>query len=293
MTTLTAKRTSIDPRTEVGSLSLTVSDLERSVGFYTQDIGLRTLEQGPKHAALGVADAPLLFLKERPGAKPWPRGGRGFTGLYHFALLLPSRAALGAWVQHWLDRGHSVGQGDHGVSEALYLEDPDGHGIEIYRDRPRDQWRWIEGRVQMSSGPVDIAGMINDAKRQDIAYDGLPSGAKMGHIHLQVADIGTAKDFYQDILGFDTVAEMPTALFLSAGGYHHHIGMNTWHSAEAGPPQEDTVALRSFTVKLPDEAALSSVVERLDLAGHAHSDSDSSVVEMEDPFKNHIILTTD
>lgn len=293
MTTSTPERTSIDPRTEVGSLSITVSDLQRSIRFYTQDIGLRTLEQGPKWATLGVADVPLLFLEEQSGARPWPRGGRSFTGLYHFALLLPSRAALGAWVHHWLDRGYPVGQGDHGVSEALYLEDPDGHGIEIYRDRPRDQWRWIEGRVQMSSGPVDIAGMISDAESRDIAFNGLPSGTKVGHIHLQIADIGRAKDFYRDALGFDIVAEMPTALFISAGGYHHHIGMNTWHSAKAGPSPEDMVTLRSFTVKLPDQAALESVVQRLDFAGFAHSSADSGIVELRDPFENHIILNAD
>jgi catechol 2,3-dioxygenase len=284
-----SQRKSIHPDTEVGWLSLTVSDLERSLSFYTDAIGFQVLDRSPGEATLGVGRKPLLLLSEKPGAKPWPRGGRSYTGLYHFAILLPTRADLGAWVKHWLDLGHPIGQGDHIVSEALYLEDPDLHGIEIYRDRPRDQWRWENSRVVMGTGPVDIDGMIKEAEAKGLRFDGLPPGTKLGHMHLQVGDIPEAEKFYCGILGFDIMAAMPTALFISAGGYHHHIGMNVWHSRSAGPAPEDTVRLNHFTIELPDDQARTEVLSRLDAAGVPYR-LEGSDVTLEDPFGNHVIL---
>jgi catechol 2,3-dioxygenase len=258
--------TAIHPATEVGFLSLTVADLARSVAFYTEAIGMTLLDQGNGTATLGVAGTPLLVVTERTGAQPWPREQRSHTGLYHFAILVPTRADLGRWVRHWLELGLPLGQGDHLVSEALYLSDPDENGIEVYRDRPRDEWTWANGQVRMGTGPVDIRGLLADAERAGEPWAGLPAGTHLGHIHLQVSDIARSEAFYHDILGFDIVAQMPTALFISAGGYHHHIGMNTWHSQGATAAPTDMVGLRFFTVDLPNAEALAAVVERVQVA---------------------------
>ncbi|RIK42773.1 MAG: glyoxalase [Chloroflexi bacterium] len=282
--------TTIDPATEVGPLALTVSDLERSLAFYTQAIGLQVLARNATTATLGAGGLPLLYLSEAAGAQPWPRGGRSYTGLYHFAILLPSRADLGRWLRHWIELGLGLpGQGDHNVSEALYLDDPDGHGIEIYRDRPRSEWRWVNGKVQMGTGPVDVRGVIAEADREGLPFNGLPAGAKIGHMHLQVGDIPTAAHFYHDILGFDIVAEMPSALFVSAGGYHHHIGMNIWHSRGQGPAPDGFVRLQHFTIALPSKAARDEVLARLDAAGVPHSAVEGRVV-VHDPWQNEIHL---
>jgi len=286
----TASPTPLDPATTVGLLSLTVADLTRSIAFYTEALGFALLDQTDGAATLGVGDRPLLLLTEQPGARAWPHDRQGYTGLYHFALLLPTRADLGRWLRHWLDLGLPLpGQGDHLVSEALYLSDPDGHGIEIYRDRPRDAWTWAGGQVQMAADPVDIRGMLAEAERAGEPWRGAPHGTRLGHMHLQVGDILAAATFYRDILGFDIVAQMPTALFVSAGGYHHHIGLNTWHSRGADPAPTDTAALRFFTIDLPTEDARQAVLARLDEAGRRYTRT-GNVVAVQDPWRNTILL---
>ncbi len=288
--TTRATHQSIHPATTVGVIALTVADLARSRAFYTEAMGFALLSEDDEHVVLGARSTPLLVLNADRGAAAWPRGGASYTGLYHFALLLPTRADLGLWLRHWLSLGLPLpGQGDHLVSEALYLEDPDGHGIEVYRDRPRDEWSWVDGPVRMVADPVDIRGLLADAERVGRPWAGLPEGARLGHVHLQVGHIPTATTFYHDILGFDIVARMPSALFISAGGYHHHIGMNVWHSQGAGPAPDGTVRLRYFTVDLPDEDARRAVLARLD----AHSISytlSGPVVSVEDPWRNVILL---
>ncbi len=282
--------TSIDPATEVGLLALTVADLARSLAYYTEAIGLAILAQDATSATLGIAGQPLLLLTAQADAAEWPRGGRSYTGLYHFAILVPTREDLGRWLQHWLALGLPLpGQGDHVVSEALYLEDPDGHGIEVYRDRPRDTWQWSAGQVRMGTGPVDIRGLLTEAANSDAPWTGMPAGTRLGHIHLQVGDIAQARSFYHEILGFDIVAEMPTALFISAGGYHHHIGMNTWHSQGASQAPDDSVRLRFFTVDLPTDEARRAVLGRLDAAGIAHTATANAVI-VQDPWRNTILL---
>lgn len=284
------QHSSIDPATEVGVLSLTVADLERSLAFYTGAIGFQVLYRGDGEATLAAAGTPLLHLHEALDAAPWPHDRYGHTGLYHFAILMPTRADLGRWLRHWLEIGLPVpGQGDHLVSEALYLSDPDGHGIEIYRDRPRDQWQWVNGQVRMGTGPVDVRGLIEEADRDDKPWSGLAAGTRLGHMHLQVGDIPQAVAFYHGVLGFDIVAQMPSALFLSAGGYHHHIGMNTWHSQGAQPAPANTAALRFFTIQLPHESARREVLDRLEEAGIAYS-RDDDVVVLQDPWHNIILL---
>lgn len=286
----TTQTSSIHPGTQVGLLALSVADLGRSLEYYTKAIGFSVLEQRESQAVLGVGETPLLVLMEQPGATQWPRGGRSYTGLYHFAILLPTRADLGRWLRNWFSLGMtSIGQGDHNVSEALYLEDPDGHGIEVYRDRPRSEWQWVDGRVQMGTGPVDIQGAMADADAEGQPWNGLPEGTRIGHVHLQVGDINEAAAFYHDVLGFDIVASMPSALFISAGGYHHHIGMNIWHSRSASPAPEGSVALKFFTVEFPDEAARQAVVERVEQAGlPVGTGGESRVVN--DPWGNTILL---
>lgn len=281
--------TAIDPATEVGVVSLTVSDLARSVAFYTDAIGLTLLDRDGGAATLGVAGAPLLMLTERPGARAWPREQSSYTGLYHFAILLPTRADLGRWVRHWLELGLPLGQGDHIVSEALYLSDPDENGIEVYRDRPREGWQWSNGRVRMGGGPVDIRGLLREAEQAGEPWAGMPAGTHLGHIHLQVGDIAQAAAFYHGILGFDIVAEMPSALFVSAGGYHHHLGLNIWHSKGAPPAPADTVGLRFYTIDFATEEARQAVLDRI-AAADIPSTRTGDVVAIEDPWQNTILL---
>lgn len=282
--------TSIDPATTVGLLSLTVADLARSLAFYTEAIGLAVLERSDRAATLGAGGTPLLLLSEHPGARRFPHDVYGYTGLYHFAILVPSRADLGRWLRHWLELGFPLpGQGDHLVSEALYLMDPDGNGIEIYRDRPRNEWQWANGRVRMAADPVDIRGLLDDAERSGEAWAGMPAGTRLGHMHLQVGDIERAAAFYHEILGFDIVARMPTALFVSAGGYHHHIGMNVWHSKDAPPTPADMAGLRFFTIDFATEEARRAVIARIEAAGIARTQA-GGVTVLQDPWENTILL---
>lgn len=281
---------SIDPGTAIGQVSLTVADLARSLTFYSEALGFEVLRQDASTATLGAAGKPLLMLTEHRGAKPWPRDiPDSYTGLYHFAILMPSRADLGLWLRHWLELGFPLpGQGDHLVSEALYLSDPDGNGIEIYQDRPRDQWRHVNGQIKMATDPVDIRGMLDEGARSGKSWAGLPAGTTVGHIHLQVGDIRQAATFYHDILGFDIMAHMPSALFISAGGYHHHIGLNIWHSAGKSAAPEGTAGLRHFTITLPNQEARADVVGRLDAADIAYTEEDDVVVR--DPWGTTIRL---
>jgi len=280
--------TSIHPETRIGLLSLNVTDLARSIDFYTNAMGFALLEQHEGVATLGVGTTPLLLLTGNPSGQPWP--GRA-TGLYHFAILLPTRADLGRWLRHWLETGHELpGQGDHWVSEALYLSDPDGNGIEIYRDRPRSEWKLTDGRVAMGTDPVDLRGVIDEADREGLSFTGLPEGTTIGHMHLQVRDIPEAQAFYEGVLGFDLMAEMPSALFLSAGGYHHHLGMNIWHSRGASPAPEGSAGLRYFTVIMSSQSALDEVIERLDAAGVNYGAAENGIV-VQDPSANRIYFT--
>ncbi len=278
---------SIDPRTQVGLVTLSVSDLERSTDFYTDVLGFKVLKRSDDRAVLGAGGTPLLALQELRGAEPSPERA---TGLYHFAILFPTRRDLGRALRHLLDAGHPMpGQGDHAVSEALYLSDPDGNGIELYRDRPRDTWKWSGGSVHMTTGPVDIRGLLADAAADDEPWAGYPSGTRIGHIHLQVADITQAEGFYHDILGFDVVAKMPSAIFLSAGGYHHHIGANTWNSLGAHARPEGTTGLQFFILELGSEDARRAVIRRLDEAGIPHRDVGNDVA-VSDPWGNTVVL---
>ena len=279
--------TSIHPDTAIGMATLRVADLDRSLHFYEGVLGFRRIEHSDGTAILGdQAGTPLLELQELPGApsQPWRS-----TGLYHVAILVPSRADLGRVLFRLAQAGVEIGQGDHLVSEALYISDPDGNGLEIYRDRPRESWHWTNGVVQMATDPVDMYGLIEEARRDGASWEVLPAGTHVGHIHLKVGDIPQAEHFYHTILGFDITARMPSALFVSAGGYHHHIGMNTWQSRGAGPAPKNTAGLETFVIALPNNEALQDVRARLDAHGIAFTEQGNEIV-VADPWNNEIRL---
>ena len=238
-------------------------------------------------AALGTPDRELLVLVEEPGARP----AHGYTGLFHFALLLPERVDLARWLAHAGRDGVALtGLSDHFVSEAIYLRDPDGHGIEIYWDRPREVW---EGQVfeRMTTLPLDVGSVLAELPEPDAQpFEQLPDGTVMGHVHLKAAAIPDTIGFYRDILGFGLMAQLgEQAAFLSAGGYHHHIGANTWESAGASPPPDGTAALRQLTIVLPDAAERDRVLGRLDEAGHSAEETDDGP-RVRDPSGNAIVL---
>jgi catechol 2,3-dioxygenase len=226
---------------------------------------------------------------EEPGAQPAP----GRTGLFHFALLLPDRRSLASWVAHAMrTRVRLAGASDHFVSEAIYLSDPDRHGIEIYADRPRELW---EGQVaaRMGTDPLDLEGLLGELDDPLTApFERQPGGTSMGHVHLQVTQIPPTTSFYRDLLGFDLMAEYGgQAAFLSAGGYHHHVGANTWRSGGAGPPEPGAAALRRFEIVLPDAVERDRLVDRLTAGGQAveeHADGPLA----RDPSGNAFTLLT-
>jgi len=277
----------ISPLATVGAVHLTVSDLERSLDYYRSAIGLSVLESGAGRATLGAGARELLVLVEEPGARP----PRGHTGLYHFALLMAERADLARWLAHAArDRVALTGLSDHFVSEALYLNDPDGHGIEICWDRPREAW---EGRVaeRMTTVALDVEGLLGelDDPRTE-PFDGLTGDTVMGHVHLKVADVAQTVAFYRDVLGFALMARFGAqAAFLSAGGYHHHLGANTWESRGGSPPPPGRAALRHATILLPDAAERDCVVARAEHAGHATEDSPDGPL-LRDPSGNALVL---
>jgi catechol 2,3-dioxygenase len=275
---------SLPAETRMGPVHLTVSDLERSLGYYRQVVGLDVLEQGAGRASLGADSTELLGLVEEPGAQP----SDGYTGLFHFALLVPDRPSLARWLTHAVrDRMPLTGLSDHYVSEAIYLRDPDRHGIEIYADRPRELW---EGRVgeRMTTEPLDVKDLLGEA---DGDFAGMPAGTTMGHVHLKVASIPQTVEFYRDSLGFDLVVErVPQAAFLSAGGYHHHLGANTWESAGAPPPPVGSAALRHATVVLPSAEARDEAVRRVADAGQ-EPEATATGTLVRDPSGNAVLLT--
>jgi catechol 2,3-dioxygenase len=287
---MSATTPSIAADTTVGTVALTVSDLDRSRAFYETVLGLTGHEVDDGGLALGVADEPALVRLRGDSAAP-PLHPRA-TGLFHLAVLTPSRRELAyALARLAGSRWPLSGASDHLVSEALYLNDPDGNGIEIYRDRDRSEWRTGEdGQLAMATLRLDLESLAGELHDAPPVPDRMPAGTRIGHVHLQVADIAAAEDFYHGVLGFDvTVRGYPGALFVSAGGYHHHIGLNTWNSAGAAPPAPGAVGLRSFDVRLPDRAELERVLARVGAAGLAVDTLDGTTA-VRDPSGNAVLL---
>jgi len=262
----------ISPDAHMGLVELSVSDLDRSLAYWQAAIGLRVLSRENGTAELG-ADTPLVRFVEEPGA----RSAHGFTGLFHVALLVPDRPSLGGFLAHTVrERIPLTGLSDHVVSEAIYLRDPDYHGIEVYADRPREQW---EGQVsqRMTPIPLDTDSLLAEAG--DGEFEGLPGGTKVGHVHLCVRDVDETIGFYRDRLGLGLTAHLgDQAAFLSAGGYHHHLAGNTWETRGAEPAPEGTARLRRFTIVLPDEAEVARVAEQI------------GGTEVRDPSGNALVL---
>ena len=258
----------------MGLVELSVSDLDRSVAYWQDTIGLRVLSRENGTAVLGT-DTPLVRLVEEPGARP----AHGFTGLFHVALLVPDRPSLGSFLAHAArEQIQLTGLSDHVVSEAIYLRDPDYHGIEVYADRPREQW---EGKVSqtMTTIPLDTDSLLAEAG--DTEFAGLPDGTTVGHVHLCVRDVDETIDFYRDRLGMGLTAQRThQAAFLSAGGYHHHVGSNTWETRGAPPAPEGTARLLRYTIVVPDDEELERVAARI------------GGTEVNDPSGNRLVLAT-
>ncbi|MGD8320118.1 MAG: VOC family protein [Gemmatimonadota bacterium] len=243
---------SLPPDTRIGSVHLRVADLERQVAFYRDALGFTLLAEDGATAALGSSsDRPLVVLHEAPGAPPAPQGA---PGLFHMALLLPDRLALSGMIRRVRSHGATFdGFADHNVSEAAYLRDPEGNGIELYADRVRSVWRTVEGRIFMTTEPLDLPGLLAATTEPAPA---LPGETVMGHIHLRVSSLAAAEAFYVDRLGFDVVTrDYPGALFVAAGDYHHHVGLNVWGSRAGAPAPEGARGLVSFDVVVPPVSA--------------------------------------
>jgi catechol 2,3-dioxygenase len=270
------------PETRLGTLELTVTDLERSIRYYERSIGLRVHERDERRAALGAGGEDLVVLVEQPGAR---RAGR-HAGLYHFCLLHPSRLELARAGQRLaLTRTPIDGASDHGTHEAIYLPDPDGNGVELAVDRPRDQWP-----VPTFSGggphPLDLPSLFALVTDEPEPPELASSDLAVGHVHLHVGDLASIVAFYRDVVGFELQFLMPSAAFLSAGGYHHHVGANTWRGEGVAPAPADTVGLRHFTVVLRDTAQLDALRAR---AGAAATETDDGV-HLRDPAGNVVLF---
>lgn len=250
----------------LGLAALRVSDADRALDFYVNKVGLELLTRDDTAATLGADGKEILRLDFKAGIAP--RDYRE-TGLYHVAILLPDRASLGAAIARLAANDVKLGAADHLVSEAIYLWDPDNNGIEIYRDRPRGEWEWRGNQVQMTNRPLDFRGLLAEPGVETLAAKPMKAGTRIGHVHLEVDDLEKAKKFYGDVVGFAPTATLPGAQFLSAGGYHHHLGTNVWESRNGPKPSPGAAGLSLMTFELPDADSIAALKARLDGAGFA------------------------
>jgi catechol 2,3-dioxygenase len=264
----------------LGAVRLQVSNLDRSVQWYQDVLGVKVLSKTAQGATLAAQNEsqPLLELREKKGIKPVPRSG--LLGLYHYAILLPDRLALGRFIGHLAELGMHAGMSDHFVSEAVYISDPDGLGIEVYADRPRSQWKVEDRQLSMTTLPLNARALVEAAGNE--AWTGLPAGTVIGHVHLFVGDIDRAAAFYHDLVGFDKVVwSYPGALFMSAGGYHHHLGTNVW-AAQSPPASDDDAKLIEWEIVVPratDVAAVEASVKQ-----SAAVDREGESILLRDPW---------
>jgi catechol 2,3-dioxygenase len=266
----------------MGRVALTVGSLDRSLNYYQNSLGLQLHRRDGDTVYLGSGHEELLVLTEEPNGRPT----RGTTGLYHFAILVPSRLELGRIFNHLIRTQTAIGGfSDHAVSEAIYLTDPDGHGIEIYRDRPRSEWEYPDGRLRLVTEPFDAEGVLNELQGHDPAFNGMKPETTMGHTHIHVAHIPQAEAFYNGLLGFEVMARYGNAAsFVSAGGYHHHLGMNTWAGVGAPPPNPDSWHMQWYEIITPD---LDAIEARLATADLSYS-QEENILYVTDPSQNNI-----
>ena len=283
-----APRFRLPPATHIGAVRLQVADVARSLAYYERVLGFRVVRRDGSTAVLGSTgdDSPIIELHERPGARPHPR--RGQLGLFHFAILLPDRASLGRFVRHLSEIGAHAGMSDHLVSEALYLTDPDGLGIEVYADRPRADWRYAGRELQMATNPLNVQDLIEAGGAE--RWAGMPNGTRIGHVHLHVGDLDRAAAFYHEALGFDKVVwSYPGALFLSAGGYHHHLGTNTWATGAQAATDEDA-RLIEWELVMPDAASVAAAATSVEASGGTIERSADGTVLARDPWGTAVRL---
>ncbi|MGH7560286.1 MAG: VOC family protein [Gemmatimonadales bacterium] len=270
-----APRFRLPPETRIGTVALAIADLDRSLDYYRTVLGFRLLDRAGSTARLGAAgsDRALVALHAEPGLVPVPRRGR--LGIYHFAVLLPDRGALGTFLRHASTLDARIGSAEHLVSEALYLIDPDGITIEVYRDRPREEWPIRQGQIVASIDPLDTEGVL--AAGAGRAWEGLPAGTTIGHVHFFVDDLAEAEGFYHAALGFDkTFWGLPGMLFVAAGGYHHHVGLNTW-AAGAPVATERDARMLYWELLVPDRATADTAADSLRRSGRTVAQVDGAL----------------
>jgi catechol 2,3-dioxygenase len=252
--------------TDIGTVTMRVSDADRALRWYGDMMGMEVVDRTPERLSFGAGGKACLFLEVRPDATPRIEET---TGLHHTAILVPDRASLGGVLARIAKTGVRLGASDHLVSEALYIWDPDNNGLEIYRDRPRSKWQWQNGRVAMATEPLDRRSVAEEGISAGAHLEPMPAGTKIGHVHLQVGNLEEAHRFYTGVLGFEQTAGRGGAMFVSAGGYHHHLGLNVWHSLGAPEPAPNACGLVEFEIIVPDRASLDAARARLEAAGYA------------------------
>ena len=289
---------SIHPDTRIGTVSLKVAVLENQITFYQQALGFQLHWREGNRAGLGAGGADLLRLEEQPDLKRYSR----VTGLYHFAVLFPDRRELARALARLFVLKYPNHPTDHIMTKTTYLDDPEGNGIELYCESPEDgTWRMTNGEYvtrradgSLSDGrePLDVDALLSHLREDDRLDVTIPPATRVGHIHLHIRDIDEAVDFYHGVLGFDVMGVVKSfrMAFVSAGGYHHHIGLNTWQGEDAPPPPADAMGLRHFTVALPDQTALDEVIARVERAGIPANQTEEGLL-FYDPSQNGVILT--
>ncbi|WP_163102469.1 VOC family protein [Peribacillus alkalitolerans] len=275
------------PQITIDSISLKVVDLDRSIQFYQGVLGFQVIDREDCKATLGINKTPFLYIHQPDGIKP--KEARR-SGLYHFAILLPNRVELGSFLHHMIKSGYPLqGASDHLVSEAIYFADPDGNGIEVYADRPSDTWKWINGEVKMATIPLDVKNLLSVSEGK--AWNAMPIGTTIGHIHLHVSELKESEKFYTEGLDFDVVTRYGgQALFISYDQYHHHIGLNTWNGVGAPAASENSVGMIHYTIKFRDAEKLSKIIEQLKLLG-ALVIQEREHWKTIDPSGNQIVLS--
>ncbi len=290
---------SVHPATQLGHVSLTVANLENQIVFYTQALGFKLHWREGNKAGLGAGSADLLLLTEEPDLKHY----RGTTGMYHFAIVFPNRRELALVMARLFALKYRNSPTDHVMTKTTYLDDPEGNGIELYCESPEDgSWtitdgnyeaRWADGRWSDGREALDVEALFKHIEEDDRLDGFIHPETRLGHIHLHVRDIPEAIDFYHGVIGFDVmgVSKGIGMGFVSAGGYHHHIGLNTWLGAGAPPPPADAVGLRHFTVDFPDQQSLDEVIARVDAAGLPSNKIEGGLL-LHDPSQNGVVLRT-
>lgn len=269
----------------VGAIGLIARDLDLLANFYKDLLGLAVIERDSQFARLGAGGVPLIEIEHRPDAKP---DDARQAGLYHTAFLMPTRQDHARWIMHLIrTRVPITGASDHGVSEAFYLDDPEGNGIEVYNDRPRERWHWDNGLVVMQTKQLDVEAILREIDPGASTYPAAPDGLRIGHIHLRVGAVEKAEEFYRGALGLDLTRRRGGATFMSSGGYHHHVGANVWHSSGAGRRDDDRAGLAWFSMQAADGPAYDATIARL-TAAHAPVQASAGGVETADPFGTRI-----